>query len=82
MCSADQQPGLEEEQERVCQAAAESAEAGPLGEALQRRPSLRAPADSACQPDICFQSAKNIFVQEFSKVLHQLGSASQSLNSY
>lgn len=66
---ADQQPSLEEEQERVCQAAAEPAEAGPLGEALQCRPSLRALADAACQPHICFQSPKDILHQEYSQVL-------------
>ena len=56
MCSADEQPCLEEEQECICQAAAESTEAGPLGEALQCRPSSRALADTAGQLDLCLQS--------------------------
>ena len=64
VCSADEQPSLEEEQERICKTAAESAEAGPLREALQCCPSSRAFADAACQPDICLQPAQNILHQE------------------
>ena len=48
VCSADKQPSLEEESQFVCQAVAESAEAGQAGEALQCCPSSRAFADTAC----------------------------------
>ena len=72
MCSADEQPSVEEEQECICQAAVESTEAGPPGEALQCWPSSRALADVASQLDLCLQSASNNLNQEYSQVSYQL----------
>lgn len=71
MCSADEQPCVEEKQKRIRQAAAESTEAGPLGEALQCCPSSWALANAASQLDLCLQSAQNKFDQEHCQVLHQ-----------
>ena len=52
VCSADQQPSVEEEPECIRQAAAESTEAGLPGEALQCCPTSRAFADIAHKPHI------------------------------
>ncbi len=68
VCSADQQPSVEEEQKCICQAAAKPAETGLPGEALQCCPTSRAVADFACQPHILIQPAQNIFSQEHYQV--------------
>ncbi len=68
VCSADQQPSVEEEQKCICQAAAKTAETGLPGEALQCCPTSRAIADSACQPHIFIQPAQNIFSQKYYQV--------------
>jgi hypothetical protein len=68
VCSADQQPSVEEEQKCICQAAAKPAETGLPGEALQCCPTSRAIADAACQPYILIQPAQNIFSQEHYQV--------------
>lgn len=68
VCSADQQSSVEEEQKRICQAAAKPAETGLPGEALQCCPTSRAIADSACQPHILIQPAQNIFSQKHYQV--------------
>ena len=68
VCSADQQPSVEEEQKCICQAAAKPAETGLPGEALQCCSTSRATADSACQPHILIQPAQNIFSQEHYQV--------------
>lgn len=72
VCSADQQPSVEEEPQCICQAAAESAEAGSLGEAFQCCPTCRTFADSTCQPGIFLQSAQNKLHQEHNQVCSEL----------
>lgn len=60
VCSADQQPSVEEESQCLRQAAAESIEAGLSGEALQCCPTSGAIADIAHKPHIHSQPAQNI----------------------